>query len=237
MFLLILKSRKNIIVEAIKYSFEPYRLFIIILALLGFVWFVSLPLALFGIQQNFFVFLVILFIVMEFVERSLPFSMEVVFVVAAILRLLLDFENVYTMPFFINFSSLIVIFILFRYFVLYIGFYAYTTPVNFRNLKPGMHPAEAIKTTNNYEKIRLLQHSFIDSLFRKKEKFLYDPEKDLTEKDIKLLNDLRSQNKLLFEELLIHQKVPFALFLLIGFIITIIFSGNFLSFVIGVVKH
>ncbi|UCG95300.1 MAG: hypothetical protein JSV92_04640 [archaeon] len=228
MILVFVKSKWKEIKGAFKFAFDPYKIFLITTVYLGAAWFLVLPLSYLGIPVNIFTFIIILFIIIEFINKFLSFNIEILFVVLAILRIILDFRNVYTAGFLAQLAMIVLLFLFFRYFVLRLGFKINTRKIKIKDLKPGMDLAEGIRKGRGkkitYEKIPLFQATFYDFLLQKKEKFIHS--KELTEEDIKKIRKIRKD--LPFDSILVHQPMPFAVFLFVGFLLTLLFETNFI---------
>jgi prepilin signal peptidase PulO-like enzyme (type II secretory pathway) len=62
--------------------------------------------------------------------------------------------------------------------------------------------------------------------------FLIKPKsKGLNRKDLKIIKKLYREKKIDFDNLLIQQTLPFAPFIFIGLLLTILFQGNCLIFI------
>ncbi len=106
--------------------------------------------------------------------------------------------------------------------------------MKFNNLEPGIRPAEGIlekrEDTGIYEKIKLIHFDYIDFLFQKKKKFIHSvSDEGLTSKDVEKIKEMRAKGELPFNEILIYRAVPLAVFLLLGFVITVLLKGNFVD--------
>jgi len=228
-FFIIYKSKFALLKEAAKYSLDPYKISMISLMLIGFVWFFSRAIAFFGVPQNYFVYLLILFAAFELLRKFFTFKTELVFLGFTILRLIFDFKNVYSLGFVQNFALMIAIFVFFRFFVLYLAFRAFAEPIAIKNLKSGMIPAEGIsKKSGKYGKIKILEMSMIGFMAKKKEKFIHNTAK-LSAEDIEKIKKLKKEKKLPFGVLSVNQTQAFALFIFLGYIITLVSGGRFLA--------
>jgi len=239
MIVLFIKSKSKLIKEAVKYSFEPYKLFTLITMFLGFVWFTIKFMTFIGITGDFFITILVLFIVYELFYAVLTFESELFFVGCAVLRIILDYNNIFTFNFIYNFFSTIFVFVFFRFFVLYLGYHTYTKYVKISDLRPGMSLAEGIVSKNKeYQKISFLTSSFIEFLMQRKYKFVHNLD-NLTKEDVALLNKLKKEKKLPFDSVLVSQRQHFAFFILLGFLLTLILKQNFISFIVfklGILK-
>ena len=236
MVLIISKARLKLLKDAIKYSFEPYKVFMLATMFLGFVWFSMKLLALFNIRSDFFLSILLLFIVYELSYTVLTFQTEIFFVACAILRVIIDYKNLFTHSYILEFILTIVIFIFFRFFVLYIGYHTYTKRVKIKDLKPGMSLAEGIFIHGNrVQKTSFLLTSFIDFLSKRKYKFIHDLNA-LSPKDVEVLKSMEKEGKLPFDDVLVSQRQHFAFFILLGFLLTLFMGTNFISYSVLMMK-
>lgn len=216
-------------------SLNPYRILMIATMLLGFVWFVSLPVKLLGFRVNYFVFLIILFIAFELLRKFFTAKMEFFFIGCAALRILLDYNTVYSIQFLHDFFSILFAFVFFRFFIVHLAFHAYTKSIPIKKLRAGMVPAEGIKKMGKkFGKEALLQASFIGYMSQKKKKYVHKVEV-LDKKDIEKIKELHAKKRLSFNSLRVYMTQPFAGFVFLGFFITIMTSGeNFLAVIFNI---
>lgn len=112
--------------------------------------------------------------------------------------------------------------------------------VNLENLKPGMIIADDIRKNNNkdeYEKKFLRMFSAFSPLFNlgNSDSIINMKNEGLRKEDIERLKELKEKGKIDFDTVKIHQTLPFAPFILLGFTISIIIKQNLLSFVYGLI--
>jgi preflagellin peptidase FlaK len=224
-FLLIFKTKINRLKEALVYSFSLYNISVIFMIIVGFLWFFQEIMLYFGLPNNFVLNLIFLFVFFEIFQYIGSFSMEITFFLFAVIRLIIDFDHIYTFKFFYDTGTLLLSFIILRYFIVYIGYFAYTKLIKINDLKPGMIPAEGIIKAgeDDYRKIKLIYHSFIEMI-------LNMSSDGITKENIDNLKKLYSEGKLNFDYVLIHSFVPFAIFLFFGYLITIVIKSNFIYF-------
>ncbi|MEM0360155.1 MAG: hypothetical protein QXK06_02340 [Candidatus Diapherotrites archaeon] len=228
-FVVLCKSRLGVIKEALKYSLDPYRLFMLAVMLLGFVWIVMLPLAFFRIETGLLGTLAVLLLAFELLKRFWTFKTETFFILCAFARVLLFPAEIYSIPFAINFLKTLAVFVFFRFFILYLAFKLYASKVLIKNLKEGMIPAEGIKKQGKkFVKESFLNSGFISFVSSEKKRFEHS-KNCLSKKDIAKLQRLEKRGLLEFDSLLVHQTQPFGFFILLGFLLTLLFQGkNFL---------
>ncbi|MEM4598474.1 MAG: A24 family peptidase C-terminal domain-containing protein [Candidatus Diapherotrites archaeon] len=234
-FIIIAKSRFSVLKDAIKFTFQPYRVTILALALLGFVWFLSKLLSLIAFGQaifsDYFVMLLLLFLTYEAFRRILSAKLELLFFALAVLRVVLDYRNVYSISFMLNFATMIGVFLFFRFFIIYLAFKLYTKSVPIKKLKPGMCPAEMIlQKGNGFERVSFLNSGLLAFGNEKRGQILHNID-CLSEDDIKKIKKLRREKKIPFDDMLINFTQPFAIFIVLGYALTVLFGTSFLVFI------
>ncbi|MCK4335475.1 MAG: hypothetical protein KAW40_01995, partial [Candidatus Aenigmarchaeota archaeon] len=189
-----------------------------------------------GIFMNYFIIIIILFVIMEIFNKIVPLNMEYVYVFLVILRLILDYQTVFTLGYLYRLIGIIFAFVIVRYFVIDLGFHGFTVPKKIEDLKPGMCLAEGIIESKekgvNYEKKKIVFFSLPQALMEKrKAKFIHGVSFDgLTKDDVKKIKKLRKDGKIHFDEIMIHVSTPFAVFLFIGIILTVLLQTNFVTY-------
>ncbi|MCX8189709.1 MAG: prepilin peptidase [Candidatus Diapherotrites archaeon] len=234
-FVIIAKSRFSVLKDAIKFTLQPYRVTILALALLGFVWFISKGLSFLAFGQaifsDYFVMLLLLFLTYEVLRRMLSAKVELILFFLAVLRVFLDYRNVYSLTFMLNFGKMIAVFLLFRFFIIYLAFKLYTKSVAIKNLKPGMCPAEMIlQKGDEFERISFLNSGLLTFGHEKKGELIHSIDY-LSEEDIKRIKKLRKENKIPFNDMLINFTQPFAVFIVLGYALTVLFGTNFVLYI------
>ncbi len=216
----LVNSRKRI-VEALKYSLEPYRLLLLAVILLGIAGITMRFLEMSGIHVDFFIAMFILFLAFELFYSVLSLKSELVFFLLAVLRIIFDRQRVMTQEFVFESLMLIGIFVFFRFFLLYLIYYFYTKETDIEDLEEGMSPAEGIVEENDsYHKVSFLNVSFIDYMEQKKNNFIHNII-FLTEKDVEKIKNLYEKGKLGLKTLRTDRKQYFALIIWIGYLLTV----------------
>ena len=229
--ILLVRARADVIKKAFKYAFEPYKIILISVIFLGFAWLFTTFLSLFKLPSNFFVTIFAMFIAYEILRMFFTAKTEAFFVLCAIIRIIIDYRNIYTAAFLYRFAVSVFIFLVFRFFILHIAYHSYTKSVKINKLKEGMILAEGIvKRNKKIEKISFLQTSLIQTLQQRKERYIHSLG-ELTKEDIEKIKKLKKEKKIDFNEILVFQKQPFAIFLLLGYILTLLFHGSFVNWI------
>jgi hypothetical protein len=233
---LLIKSESSVIKKSLKFTFNPYTIFMVFIVIVGFLWFIIKALSFLGIFMNYFIIIIILFVVMEIFNKVVPINLEYAYVFLVILRLVLDYRTVFTFGYLYELVSIIFAFVIVRYFVIDLGFHGFTSPKKIKDLEPGMCLAEGIAESRergvNYEKKKIIFFSMPQALMEKRRvKFIHNVSFDgLSKKDVKKIKKLRNEGKIPFDEVMIHVSTPFAVFLLIGIVLTIILQTNFVVY-------
>jgi Flp pilus assembly protein protease CpaA len=228
MVIILYRSKQSMLKEALRYSLNPYRTFMVAIILFGFVWLVSIPIQLLNIKVGYFTYLLLLFIGFELLNRFFTAKTELFFMGCAILRAGVDFLNIASVGFVLEFVTLLGAFLFFRFFILHLAYHLYTEKKRFSELKEGMVPAEGIKKRGKkYEKVAFFEPSLIGFFSHARHKFIHNID-ELTKKDIEKLKRMHAEGKLEFDILTVSKTQPFAIFLLIGYILTLICPNSFL---------
>jgi hypothetical protein len=112
-----------------------------------------------------------------------------------------------------------------------------TRYVRISDLKEKMRMAEGIfrvKKGNKilYEKNKLLHFDYVDMLMQKKRSFIHCvSDEGLSISDVRRIQKMKSDGKLKFDRILVHKDIPFAIFLLLAFLITVLIKTNFIDFI------
>ncbi|MFB6088259.1 MAG: prepilin peptidase [Candidatus Aenigmatarchaeota archaeon] len=227
---LLVKSKKDLAIKSLKNSFSPYRLGMVFIILIGFAWFLYSPLRILGIDIGYLGFVILVFLGYEALLRIPNVKTELILIILAIVRILIDYENALTLDFYINSLIVVLIFVSLRFFVLQLSFNLFTKKVHINDLKPNMSPAEGIqKTGGQFVKKDLFSPSLVGYLMEKKEKFIHAID-FLEERDIKKLKDLVKEDKVDFDNLKVHEKQPFSALVFFGYFVTFILGTNFVNY-------
>lgn len=222
---LLIKTDAKEKVHILKSSFDKKNLIEMFFITFGFSWLLSVFLGIFGIELNFFIILIILIILRRVIEKSYIFKLSII---VSIARVFFDYSNIVTLSFLFNFSLGYLFFIIAIQFFQSLGSFIFTKPLKIKDLKPGMMPFELIvKTSGGYSKTITLPLKN-----NKKYTLLYRPNKLFDKKDIEIIKKLYRERKIKSDNIKIQQTLPFAPFLFIGFLLTVLFQGN----VVGILK-
>lgn len=236
MFYIIYKSNYKELKDTLVKAFSPYRLLMIFLILTGFSWFLVQPFYMIGLNIGYLGSIILLFVGFEILLKTTSSKPEIVFVLLAIVRFIIDYSNVFSTGF-VFYSILIVfIFAFFRLFVLQLSYNFYSYSVDINDLKKGMEPSEGIMKLDNgkYKKVDLFNASLIGYLRDSKDKFLHSL-RYLKSEDVESIQKLKEEDKLNFNTLGVFRTQHFSTFLFIGYFITLIFGGNIVGLITYIV--
>ncbi|OYT55617.1 MAG: hypothetical protein B6U68_04575 [Candidatus Aenigmarchaeota archaeon ex4484_14] len=96
---------------ALSLLFPPLFIF------LGFAWLFTSILSLLKLPSNFFITIFAMFVAYEILRKFFTAKTETFFVLCAIVRLIIDYNNIYTIPFLYKFFTTLFVFIVLRFFV------------------------------------------------------------------------------------------------------------------------
>jgi len=210
--------------EYVKKNFKISSLANMILFIFGFSYILNLILSKFSIQPNFVLQTIILFALMEVMNKVHRRASIALSLVGGILRLFLSFSSILTFSFFWGISSMLLIFVGLRLIISYIIEFSFVEPVKIKNLKPGMLLAERlVKTKKGYEKKEFSLFTIFDILRNVKEGFLAETPMALTKEEIK---KLKEDKKLKFDTIKIAKTIPFAPFMFFGVLLTYLLQGS-----------
>ncbi|MFP4424107.1 MAG: prepilin peptidase [Candidatus Woesearchaeota archaeon] len=211
-----------------KRVFAPGHLLNIFLSIFVFALASDLLHSYIGITLDYFISLVVLFVMYSFV-MWLPLSRKQK-LVGLVIFLVLSLFTISIMDFLISVFFFFAAFVIFRAFALEMGFDHLTVPVRIVDLKPGMVLADTFYAhKETVVKRRALFTSFFSYLReRGQEKFIDPSSEGIKRKDIRKLKDLAKKHPTL-THVRVHQTIPFAPFLFAGVILTVFFEGSMLG--------
>jgi len=187
---------------------------------------------LFHLPNDYLLNLVLIFVIYNLSIIFLKKKFTSIIIFLSILRLILDFRTVATLQFLFYFSVLIAIFIIIRFPVAEHQGNIFSRQVPLLKLKKGMVLEKGIyysPKTKKYSKrdLRFLQ---IHEGSKIKQVIDYVPE-GITYRDIKKIRKLFKQGKLPFNKVKVFHTYPFAPFMFLGVIITLIGGGTFIRLI------
>ncbi len=213
--------------KSLKKALNPKKLWFLLLLLFSLSWIIESLFKLFNITLNYFFTIILFFIIIMPLLKLLPKYLYTIFGAICILRIIFD-KSLFTFQTLSSLITILLIFIFARYFLLDLGFIKFTTSVKIKDLIPGMVPAEMIyEKKKKITKRKMLFFSFFDYLKERNNDSLIDSKTEgLTKEDIKKIKALAKKHTNL-KTFQIQQTLPFAPYLFLGAILTIISHGNF----------
>jgi len=220
---------------ALKKAFNPRSFVLILVSIFVFSW--PLMQAFNTIIQGleYYISFIILYLVFIFIEKIFSKEIFIAIIVAAILRIVID-DSIYSLGFlkFLIITSLV--FGVLRLFILNLGFFAFSRKVKIKDLKQGMIPAEIFyneqtKKKTEFSVKKILYEGLALYLTTTDDQPLFKPEiEGLKKSSITKLKNMKKKHPEL-EYLSIHTTLPFAPFLFIGVLLTIILKTHILTLI------
>ena len=228
---LIITTPAHKIKKSLKKSLNLKQATFLGLTIFSFLWVTEIISEIIGIKLNFFLYVLLLFVLIAPLEKLMSRKFYLLLIAISLVRIFFD-KSIFTLDFLKGFLSIALIFIFLRYFILELGFAKFTTPTPINRLKEGMVPAEMIyEKEKRYKKKKMLFFSFFSYLKEKNNKSILDVKSEgLTRKDIEKIEKLAKKHPDL-KTFQIQQTLPFAPFLFMGAILTIIAKGNIFIFI------
>ena len=214
---------------SVKQIFSSQNVINLILYVFGSFFIFQLFLNYFNTSLNFVLQMIILFILMEVLNKISSKATLIFSVIGFILRITYSFSSIFELPFVFQFLSTTVVFLILKLLLSFTEFYAQS--IRIKDLKAGMMLSERlIKTKKGVEKRELSIITIFDIFQNVKESFMGDVKTRLTGKDVKQLQKMRKEGKLKFDEIKIAKTVPFAPFMLFGVLLTYFLQGSLLYY-------
>ncbi len=208
--------------DALKSALRPQQLLSLAIILFAFYWLLFYLFSLVALPLDFFLIVILLFLLVSAMEKVLPRKMVVVSALLAALFALLNLKELFQPNFWIFFSLILIMIVFLRFFTLYLGFFAFGKRAEINDLKPGAVLLEGVYEKNGLlEKKRLFFPSLINALQDIKTNYLFDlSAKGLTAENIAFLQKKNKEGKVRFHSLLTQETLPFAPLLFLGTLLT-----------------
>ncbi len=232
---IIFKQTPKKTINSLKMAFEPKKVFYLFISFFAISWplfFLSRINILFS---NLFLVVIIIFLVMSLLELFVPGEQIKWLLVVALLRVVFD-RSIFSFYFWRFFFSFFITYLILRYFILGLSFNYFVKQIYIENLKPGMMLAQKIiKKGKSY----VLEDAFFTNLFeglkKQKGKEIVLGIKTLTNKEVKFIQNAHSQGKIKQHNIKVQEFVSFALFLFVGVLLTLLFRGDIINFLINLI--
>ena len=226
-------------VAILKKVIEPKRILNLLLIIFSLGWIATLFFFKLGIKQNYlFSILAIMglnlllnFFFSSKLIKNLKIEKNYVLAALCLLRVFLEYKSLFSIDFIIGFLILTFIYLFIRIFIEELGV-VFSKKVAIKNLKEGMILAKGVTEKDKKNNMAGVRSSPI-----KQTGFLFEfgPER-LSKKRIRQIKLMKKQGKIKENELEIESALPFATFLFLGALLTVILKNNIFSFVLMLVS-
>ena len=202
-------------------------------------WIVGILLSLIGLASNYILMMGLTIISYSFIEKRFKRNSFYVMIIIAAARIFLD-KSVYSVAFLVDLILLIFGWRLFRSIICgtlaNLGYHAFSKEININKLKPGMILSESIQRVQKVEEkqpdmkiIKKGKYFYIKmpKISSQEDKFIEEEPEGLTKDQIKKIKNTG------FKRIRISHTVPFAPFIFLGVILTLLSKGNVLILVVN----
>lgn len=241
-----IKDIKKVSIGFLKEFFQPKQLLDSIIYLFAIFWIMQILLSLIGLGNNYFLRIALTLIALSFMQKKLGNKTLYIMIIISLARFIID-RSVYSLSFLTNFIILILIW---RFFVGFLrggisklGHEIFSKKIKVDKLKPGMILSETIQkkekiteqelkalkkqaktiltdiTITRYKKNYYIQKPKYSSDL---DNFIKEEAEGLTQQQIDKIKKIGIKN------IKVSQTIPFAPFIFLGVILTIISNGNIL---------
>ena len=237
-----LKQILNSVLPPIKEFIKVNKLMESATYLFAINWLVGILLSLIGLASNYTIMIGLTIFCYSFIEKRFRENSFYVMIVIAIARLFAD-RSIYTIAFLMHLVVLIFGWRIFRSIIsgtlAKLGYEAFSKEINVNKLKQGMIASECILRTKNLEekrpKVEVIKKGTYYYMKMPKSSsqavnHIGEEPEGLTKKQIKMIKDIG------FKNLRISQTIPFAPFIFLGIIATILAKGNILILIINLLR-
>jgi hypothetical protein len=225
----LLKSPARDMIRSLKKQLTPTNVAMIALFILSFQWIMERAFVYAGLNIPMLLQLVILLTLFSMLFRMPHKPLIMTAATILLLRMIIDLPSIMSWGFVTYFTQIFVLFVLLRSVILEMSFSHYSVPVPIVSLRTGMVPAESvILTDNNYSKEKI---DFFSIGMRNKQKGsrIVLGTGVLTNENLTYIKKLHSSGRLPFDKIRIHQTVPFAPFMFLGVILTVLLHGSIVN--------
>lgn len=198
--------------------FKPRSILEDMVTLFGISWIIIMPFSYLGIGLDAFAFLILIPSACILLNKLAGSSIRWVYAVVFILRLIFDRTYILSPVFFAGFAVMTVLYILMKYVIFDLSYDIFSKSVKVDELRKGMSLANRIVKENG----RYVARSWRETAGQKAETFFSGT---LRQKDIVELKRLR-KSLLVDDTLRVSSSMPFALFMLLGAMLTVALNGN-----------
>ncbi|MDP6547378.1 MAG: hypothetical protein QF917_00245 [Candidatus Woesearchaeota archaeon] len=218
-----LKDIKEASIGFFKDVFNIKKLFTTIVSLFIIYWFIEILLSLFKIK-NFFLVILTTILAYNYIKKKTKKGFIFFAIAISLLRLVID-KSVYSSTFLIIFLILIIAWEIIDSFLNHaiskLISKVFSKEIEVNKLKPGMVLSELIKKEGDKYSKNVKSAFYADN-------FLDEESEGLTQKQIEKISNTG------IKKLRVSQMIPFAPFILVGVILTLIAKGNILIFILKI---
>ncbi len=213
--------------EALKKALDPKTLVSLAVILFAFYWALYYVLSILSVPLDFFLIVVILFLMVSLLEKAFPNKLVVVSAVGGAILAALNLKEVLQPDFWVLFALIFALMVFLRFFILYLGFFAFGKRVEIADLRPGMVLLEGVYEKEGLlEKKKLFFPSLINALQDIRTNYVFEMgSSGLTGENIKALLKKEKAGKAKFHSLLVQETLPFAPLLFAGALLTFFCSA------------
>lgn len=216
-------------IEAMRFSLQPKILASLAVILFAFYWLLFYVFSLIAFPLDFFLIVLILFLFISVLETIFPKKLVFVAGALSIVFAFLNFNELIQPNFWIVFVLILASMILLRFFILFLGFFAFGKRTEIKELKPGMVLLEGVFERNGLlEKKKLFFPSLVNALQDIRTNYVFNlGSSGLTAENISFLIEKNKLGNVRFHSLLVQETIPFAPLLFLGTILTFFCSFLF----------
>ncbi len=226
---IITRIKPDALFRELRNSLNPKIIGSFALFIFGFSFVGSLLFRLTGIEPDFAVYMLFLFLLLIFLKNTLKADLMKVSIAFAVLRLVLDFRQMISWQFWLSFGLQLMVFLLAQYFVINLGSKAFARQIYVEDLKPGMCLVhDVVEEKGKLKHSMTSSYSFLQSMV-----YAFDSSKSavsdyscLSPEDVEKLKKSHSGGKLKEHIVLIYDKISFAIFMFAGAVATLIAQGD-----------
>jgi Flp pilus assembly protein protease CpaA len=237
------KVSRQEFIYSVKSTFKPRLFFVSMLFVFAFGFLYRFFPA--SLSSNFFLTIIVTFIVYSIIEVFFRKSMFYLFLAVAVLRVIIDNKHFFDYGFWLSLLVSTFVFVMLVFFVQRICYFAFTRKTKLKDLKEGMFIAEDIipvKIVELNEETKMQMENKNDSGIRYRKKrienltffaylknssfasFPYNKNLGLNTENLKWLGS--NKEKLMFRSIRVYDTMPFAPIIFAGVLATIIVKGN-----------
>jgi len=203
-------------------SLEPRASGSLAVIMFAFYWLLFYVFSFLSIPFDFFLTVLLIFLFVSILEKAFPRKLTFISAALSAAFALLNLPTMLLPGFWIFFGFVFVVMVLLRFFIIYLGFFAFGKRVEIDALKPGMVLLEGVYERNGLlEKKKLFFPSLVNAFQDIETNYAVEiGTKGLSKADIGRINKMSAKQKARFHSLLVQETIPFAPLLFIGTLLT-----------------